>query len=348
MLVGPALPKRAVGVATYHSVFSTGPLLDTFSPLIRWSLAKLDAHIVVSEACVGSLAPYFPLPLPRDPERHRRPPLLAPRPSRSTSCGPTASPSILFLGRFDPRNGLGTMLDAFTRVHRELSGDGAPVRRRRRAARQVLPPPGARATSSRHRLGGPGRLDAAALLRERRHPLHPLQQGILRHGPARGDELRRGRSWPAASRASSSSWSTARQGLLVRPGRRRRALRPRAPVPARPAGRAGPHGPRGPADGRQPATPGRRCPASSSTSSPTCSSTSACAWRTGMTKRALIVRFAVSATVVVLAGAAGRLARARAGWRRGSASGVMALAVVIVALAAWASLHARTASSSAP
>ena len=30
---------------------------------------------------------------------------------------------ILFLGRFDPRNGLGTMLRAFERVHREHSGN---------------------------------------------------------------------------------------------------------------------------------------------------------------------------------------------------------------------------------
>jgi phosphatidylinositol alpha-mannosyltransferase len=121
MLVGPALPKTTVGVATYHSVFSTGPLLDTFSPIIRWSLAKLDAHIVVSEACVGSLAPYFPFPYRVIPngidDRH-----FSPQAEPLEELRGDGKPVILFLGRFDPRNGLGTMLDAFTRVHRELSG----------------------------------------------------------------------------------------------------------------------------------------------------------------------------------------------------------------------------------
>jgi phosphatidylinositol alpha-mannosyltransferase len=121
MLVGPALPKTTVGVATYHSVFSTGPLLDTFSPIIRWSLAKLDAHIVVSEACVGSLAPYFPFPYRVIPngidDRH-----FSPQAEPLAELRGDGKPVILFLGRFDPRNGLGTMVDAFTRVHRELSG----------------------------------------------------------------------------------------------------------------------------------------------------------------------------------------------------------------------------------
>jgi phosphatidyl-myo-inositol alpha-mannosyltransferase len=122
MLVGPALPRTTVGVATYHSVFSTGPLLDTFSPIIRWSLAKLDAHIVVSEACVGSLAPYFPFPYRVIPngidDRH-----FSPEAEPIPALRERGKPVILFLGRFDPRNGLGTMLDAFTRVHREHAGD---------------------------------------------------------------------------------------------------------------------------------------------------------------------------------------------------------------------------------
>ena len=43
-------------------------------------------------------------------------------------------PLILFLGRFDPRNGLPTMLEAFEQVHARARGIGAAVRRRRRAA----------------------------------------------------------------------------------------------------------------------------------------------------------------------------------------------------------------------
>ena len=55
-----AIPSRAVGVATYHSVFAPGVLLDVFAPILRRWLGRLDAHVVVSEACIGSLAPYFP------------------------------------------------------------------------------------------------------------------------------------------------------------------------------------------------------------------------------------------------------------------------------------------------
>src|SRR5262249_58085219 len=95
--------------------------LDTFSPIIRWSLAKLDAHIVVSEACVGSLAPYFPFPyrvIPNGIDDRHFSPQAEPLPELRAD----GKPVVLFLGRFDPRNGLGTMIDAFVRVHRELSG----------------------------------------------------------------------------------------------------------------------------------------------------------------------------------------------------------------------------------
>ena len=74
------MPKGTVGVGTYHSVFSGGLGLDALAPLMRWSFSKLHAHVVVSEACIGSLAPYFPyVRVARDPERDRRAPLHARR-----------------------------------------------------------------------------------------------------------------------------------------------------------------------------------------------------------------------------------------------------------------------------
>ena len=112
--------------------------------------------------------------------------------------------NILFLGRFDPRNGLGTMIDAFARVRREwgpevrlvVVGDG-PLRGfyQKRVPREV---------ADDVALGGPRQLAAAELLHGRRHPLHALQPRLVRHGAAGGHELRAARSSPAASRASSS------------------------------------------------------------------------------------------------------------------------------------------------
>jgi phosphatidylinositol alpha-mannosyltransferase len=120
-LVPLAVPKRAVSVGTYHSVFQAGPGLDFFGPLMRWSLKRLDGHIVVSEACIGSLAPYFPFDyrvIPNGIDDRHFTPDAEPIPGLRDSGRPT----ILFLGRFDPRNGLGTMLRAFERVHAARDG----------------------------------------------------------------------------------------------------------------------------------------------------------------------------------------------------------------------------------
>jgi phosphatidylinositol alpha-mannosyltransferase len=119
---GPAIPPRTVGVATHHSVFSPGTLLDTFGPILRWSLSGYDAHVVVSEACIGSMATYFPFDyrvIPNGIDDRRFTPDAEP----IAELRDRGKPVILFLGRFDPRNGLGTMIDAFTRVHREHQGN---------------------------------------------------------------------------------------------------------------------------------------------------------------------------------------------------------------------------------
>jgi phosphatidylinositol alpha-mannosyltransferase len=129
-----AAPKGVTTVGTFHSVFARSRTLDTFAPLIRRVINRLDARIVVSEACIGSLVPYFPgeyrvIPNGID-DRHFSPdadPIPTLRDGRL---------NILFLGRFDPRNGLGTMIDAFARLRRErddirlvVVGDG-PLRGR--------------------------------------------------------------------------------------------------------------------------------------------------------------------------------------------------------------------------
>ena len=243
-----AIPDRAVGVATYHSVFAPGVLLDVFAPILRRWLGKLDAHVVVSEACIGSLAPYFPFDyriIPNGIDDRHFSPDAEPLPELREG----GKPLILFLGRFDPRNGLPTMLEAFEQVHAEhegsvrlcVVGDGplGNVYRRKlseRVAGDVI---------------WAGRVDWSrpALLRLGRHPLHALPARLVRHGAARGHGQRApGRGQPHLGLPAAHG---ARQaGAHGEPRRRREPLRPGAPVPARPAGRARAHGSRGAHDRR--------------------------------------------------------------------------------------------------
>jgi phosphatidylinositol alpha-mannosyltransferase len=110
-------PPRSVTVGTFHSVFPKDFKMSLFGKLLRPSIDRLDARIVVSDACIESLEPYFPyaryVTIPNGvDECHFTPeaePLERFRDGRI---------NILFLGRFDPRNGLDTMLRAFTKLYR--------------------------------------------------------------------------------------------------------------------------------------------------------------------------------------------------------------------------------------
>jgi phosphatidylinositol alpha-mannosyltransferase len=116
-----AAPSSAVTCGTFHSVFAPGPLLDIFGRVLRLSIARLDGKIVVSEACIGSLAPYFPYDytvIPNGIDDRHFTPDADPMPELRDG-----KRNILFLGRFDPRNGLGTMIDAFTIVRRQWGPD---------------------------------------------------------------------------------------------------------------------------------------------------------------------------------------------------------------------------------
>jgi phosphatidylinositol alpha-mannosyltransferase len=122
MLAPFVLPPSAIGVGTYHSVFTPGRLRDLVHAPTRASLSRLDGHIVVSDACIEPLDHYFPefrwrvIPNGID-EDH-----FAPHAQPIGELRESGDPVILFLGRFDPRNGLGIMLDAFSSVWREREG----------------------------------------------------------------------------------------------------------------------------------------------------------------------------------------------------------------------------------
>ncbi|MDX6551989.1 MAG: phosphatidyl-myo-inositol alpha-mannosyltransferase, partial [Gaiellales bacterium] len=53
-------PDDALSVATFHSVFAGTIGMDIEAELIRPAIERLDGRICVSEACIGSLTPYFP------------------------------------------------------------------------------------------------------------------------------------------------------------------------------------------------------------------------------------------------------------------------------------------------
>jgi phosphatidylinositol alpha-mannosyltransferase len=128
-------PDETVVVATFHSVFPQTLGMDILAEWTRPWIERLDGRICVSEACIGSLAPYYPyaydvIPNGIDAD-HFAPdaePLDELRGERGT---------IVFVGRFDPRNGLDTMIEAHRLLHRErgpgirliVVGDG-PLRPR--------------------------------------------------------------------------------------------------------------------------------------------------------------------------------------------------------------------------
>ena len=123
MLAPFALPSDTIGVGTYHSVFTPGRVRDLVGPATHASLRRLQGHVVVSEACIPPLDHYFPdlrwrvIPNGID-EDHFRPEA---EPIEELAAG--SGPLVLFVGRFDPRNGLGIMLQAFERLWRARDGD---------------------------------------------------------------------------------------------------------------------------------------------------------------------------------------------------------------------------------
>ncbi len=117
-LAGPFFPlwslrasQAPCTVGTFHTYFDGGHIAyRTLRAYLATTLGNADRKIAVSKACVMSTGRYFPdevfdiVPNGIDTEFFR--PLE--RPGERLP-GP---PRILFVGRFDPRNGLGTLLDA--------------------------------------------------------------------------------------------------------------------------------------------------------------------------------------------------------------------------------------------
>ena len=100
-----------VNVGTFHTYFEDGHWgYRYFFAYVRSTIARTDRLIAVSEACLTALRPYFRdarfdvIPNGVDTQLYRP---LGPGEAR-----PPGPPRILFVGRFDPRNGLDTLLEA--------------------------------------------------------------------------------------------------------------------------------------------------------------------------------------------------------------------------------------------
>lgn len=116
-LASPTLPLMAlrvsaapVTVGTFHTYFDGGHwAYRTMGRYVRNGLDRLDRRIAVSDACITALSPYFPGEwdvVPNGIDCGLYHPLAGP------ADRPVGPPRILFVGRFDPRNALGDLLEA--------------------------------------------------------------------------------------------------------------------------------------------------------------------------------------------------------------------------------------------
>ena len=116
----PTLPLLAIEeadcpvVGTFHTYFDASKGYRFLNGYFQRRLDRLDAAICVSHSTTVALERYFSAPwqiIPNGIDTDVfHPSVSAPAAIRKDV------PSILFLGRFDPRNGLSTLIDSFRRV----------------------------------------------------------------------------------------------------------------------------------------------------------------------------------------------------------------------------------------
>jgi phosphatidylinositol alpha-mannosyltransferase len=115
---------RGVCVGTFHTHFTSNPWMRLFRPYLRTVVERLDGAIAVSPNAARTVERYFDLDCRVIPNGVDVEWYAGGRPIERFADG---VPTLLFVGRLDPRNRLEVLLEAF-----------ALVRRRRRARLVVL------------------------------------------------------------------------------------------------------------------------------------------------------------------------------------------------------------------
>jgi phosphatidylinositol alpha-mannosyltransferase len=118
--LAPSLPLLAVDeaecpvVGTFHTYFDYSVGYTLGRRYFQRRLSRLAAAVAVSPTVVEAHERYFSTDwthIPNGVDTH----LFSPNAPRPLCIRPDV-PSVLFLGRFDPRNGLASLMEAFTRV----------------------------------------------------------------------------------------------------------------------------------------------------------------------------------------------------------------------------------------
>ena len=128
--LGPAAITAAEvpSVGTFHASFAPSPLWNTLfqrlRPLTKPVFDRLAAHIAVSHEALRCIAHYFPgdyeiIPNGVDTERFH--PDIPPIPTLGANGG-GERPTVLFVGRADPRKGLPLLLRAWGEVRQRIPG----------------------------------------------------------------------------------------------------------------------------------------------------------------------------------------------------------------------------------
>ncbi len=139
--ITPVLPllfqkyTNTVTVGTFHTYFDS---LDSFfyygtlKKTIQQYLDKLDGLIAVSNACIEALSRFYTVEATIIPNGVDT--AWFSKPAQKIEKYSDGAPTIFFLGRLDPRNGLDALLDAFLIIRKEIknvrliiAGDG-PMR----------------------------------------------------------------------------------------------------------------------------------------------------------------------------------------------------------------------------
>lgn len=131
-----AFAKPAPMVGTFHAAGHI-PAYGVLKPLARWGGARLDARVVVSDDALALVEPVMDGPWIKLFNG------IEIKPWRDADPWPKEGPTLLFLGRHEPRKGLSVLLEAFGRIEGDLrlwvAGDGpeTPALRSRYPDRRI-------------------------------------------------------------------------------------------------------------------------------------------------------------------------------------------------------------------